>query len=202
MFEASYYPLNRCVLCRKKHKCCARYCSAHLQFPLELSRDITENSPLWELLPFQPFLKSYWLTPVKWLANCCEVCTSHANTGKLRGSIKCGARDNYVRIFSFTLLNNLDLWLINYYSSQSRFAHQRAVSVWPLLCSVQVSMMFFLQMSPSALDQRWTWTLVMSSCRLNVRIPLTHRTCRTGHQPGFSRPPSMAERRAECRYRS
>ncbi len=47
----------------------------------------------------------------------------------------------------------------------------------------------FLQMSPSALDQRWTWTLVMSSCRLNVRIPLTHRTCRTGHQPGFSRPP-------------
>ncbi len=60
----------------------------------------------------------------------------------------------------------------------------------------------FLKMSPSALDQRWTWTLVMSSCRLNVRIPLTHRTCRTGHQPGFSRPPSMAERRAECRYRS
>ncbi len=34
----------------------------------------------------------------------------------------------------------------------------------------------FLKMSPSALDQRWTWTLVMSSCRLNVRIPLTHRT--------------------------
>ncbi len=47
----------------------------------------------------------------------------------------------------------------------------------------------FLKMSPSALDQRWTWTLVMSSCRINVRIPLTHRTCRTGHQPGFSRPP-------------
>ncbi len=60
----------------------------------------------------------------------------------------------------------------------------------------------FLKMSLSALDQRWTWTLVMSSCRLNVRIPLTHRTCRTGHQPGFSRPPSMAERRAECRFRS
>ncbi len=75
----------------------------------------------------------------------CEVCTSHANTDKLRGSIKCCARDNYVRIFSFTLLNNLDLWLINYYSSQLRFAHQRAVSVWPLICSVQVSMMFFLR---------------------------------------------------------
>ncbi len=94
---------------------------------------------------FQPFLKSYWLTPVKWLANCREVCTSHANTDKLRGSIKCGVRDNYIRIFSFTLLNNLDLWLINYYSSQLRFAHQRAVSEWPLLCSVQVSMMFFLR---------------------------------------------------------
>ncbi len=76
-----------------------------------------------------------------------RVCTSHANTDKLRGSIKCGARDNYVRIFSFTLMNNLDLWLINYYSSQLRFAHQRAVSVWPLLCSVQVSMMFFLDES-------------------------------------------------------
>ncbi len=49
----------------------------------------------------------------------------------------------------------------------------------------------------SALDQRWTWTLVMSSCRLNVRIPLTHRTCRTGHQPGFSHPPSMAEWRVQ-----
>ncbi len=34
-------------------------------FPLELSRDITEKSPLWKLLPFQPFLKSYWLTPVQ-----------------------------------------------------------------------------------------------------------------------------------------
>ncbi len=54
---------------------------------------------------FQPFLKSYWLTPVKWLANCHEVCTSHANTDKLRGSIKCGARDNYVRIGYWTLLS-------------------------------------------------------------------------------------------------
>ncbi len=45
----------------------------------------------------------------------------------------------------------------------------------------------FLKMSPSALDQLWTLrTQVMSSCRLNVRIPLTHRTWRTGHQPGFS----------------
>ncbi len=73
--------------------------------PWERERDITDNSPLWELLPFQPFLKSYWLTPVKWLANCREVCTSHANTDKLRGSIKCGARDNYVRIGYWTPLS-------------------------------------------------------------------------------------------------
>ncbi len=76
----------------------SRYCR-------ERERAITENSPLWELLPFQPFLKSYWLTPVKWLANCREVCTSHANTDKLRGSIKCGARDNYVRIGYWTPLS-------------------------------------------------------------------------------------------------
>ncbi len=41
----------------------------------------------------------------------------------------------------------------------------------------------------SAPCQRWTLrTLVMSSCRLNVRISLTRRTCRRRHQPGFSRP--------------
>ncbi len=34
----------------------------------------------------------------KWLANCHEVCKSHANTNKLRGSIKCGERHNYVSI--------------------------------------------------------------------------------------------------------
>ncbi len=33
----------------------------------------------------------------------------------------------------------------------------------------------------------------------NIRIPLPRRTCRTGHQPGFSRPPSMVVRRAEGR---
>ncbi len=33
----------------------------------------------------------------------------------------------------------------------------------------------------------------------NIRIPLTRRTCRTGHQPGFSRPPFMVVRRAEGR---
>ncbi len=35
----------------------------------------------------------------------------------------------------------------------------------------------------------------MSSCRLNVRIPLTVEP--EGHQPGFSRPPSMAEQSRE-----
>ncbi len=44
-----------------------------------------------------------------------------------------------------------------------------------LQCSGEYNI-FLKQMSPSALDQRWTLrTLVMNSCRLNVRIPLTHR---------------------------
>ncbi len=45
-----------------------------LWFPIELSRDITEISPLWGTSSLQPFLKSYWLTPVKWLANCRKAC--------------------------------------------------------------------------------------------------------------------------------
>ncbi len=69
------------------------------------------NSPLWELLPFQPFLKSYWLTPVQMTGQLSRSMQSHANTDKLRGSIKCGASDNYVRIFSFNLLNKLDYGL-------------------------------------------------------------------------------------------
>ncbi len=61
--------------------------------PWERERDITENSPLWELLSWSPIGSRQ----SKWLANCHEACKSHANTDKLRGSIKCGARDNYVR---------------------------------------------------------------------------------------------------------
>ncbi len=53
-----------------------------------------------------------------------------------------------------------------YYSSQLRFAHQRAVLCMaaPLQRSGEYDV--FLKMSPSALYQRWTWTLVMSSCQL------------------------------------
>ncbi len=64
----------------------------------------------------QPFLKTYWLTPAKWLANCREACKY-----ELERQYKCGARDNYVRIFFITLLN-LGYGL-NYYSSRLRFAH-------------------------------------------------------------------------------
>ncbi len=53
---------------------------------------------------FQPFLKSYWLTPVKWLANCREAC-DRMQYWRARGSIKCGARDNYVRIWYWTPLS-------------------------------------------------------------------------------------------------
>ncbi len=34
------------------------------EFPLELSRDITENFSVMGTPSLQPFLKSYWLTPV------------------------------------------------------------------------------------------------------------------------------------------
>ncbi len=72
-----------------------------LGFPLELSRDITENFSVMGTPSLQPFLKSYWLTPV----NDWPIVAKHAIACKYwraRGSIKCGARDNYVRIFSFT----------------------------------------------------------------------------------------------------
>ncbi len=55
--------------------------------PWEREQDITENSPLWELLPFQHFWCPFGSRQSKWLANCREVCNSHANTDKLRGSI-------------------------------------------------------------------------------------------------------------------
>ncbi len=56
-----------------------RYC----EFPFELPRDITENSPLWETPSLQPFLKTYWLTPV----NDWPIVAKHANMTSSRGSI-------------------------------------------------------------------------------------------------------------------
>ncbi len=54
---------------------------------------------------------------------------------------------------------------------------------------------FFFRMSPSALDQWWT----LRTYADYVYIPLTRRTCRTGHQPGFSLPWRSGKPRADTR---
>ncbi len=76
-------------------------------------------SPLWELLPSNLSWRPIGSRQSKWLANCREACKY-----ELERQYKCGVRDNYVRIFFFTLLN-LGYGL-NYYSSRLRFAHSRA----------------------------------------------------------------------------
>ncbi len=43
-------------------------------FPFELSRDITENSPLWELLPFNLSWSPIGSRQSRWLANCRKAC--------------------------------------------------------------------------------------------------------------------------------
>ncbi len=53
------------------------------RFPFKLSRDITEITPLWETPSLQPFLKTYWLTPV----NDWPIVAKHANMTSSRGSI-------------------------------------------------------------------------------------------------------------------
>ncbi len=123
-------------------------------------------SPLWELLPSNLFWRPIGSRQSKWLANCCEACKY-----ELERQYKCGARDNYVRIFFFTLLN-LGYGL-NYYSSRLRFAHSRAgLMAAPLQRSGEYDIFLKVVRLPS--DQRWTFgTQVMSSCRLNVHIPLT-----------------------------
>ncbi len=148
-------------LCFQAHK------SWHLLFPFELSRDITENFSVMGTPSLQPFLKTYWLTPVQMtgqLSRSMQIMTSSRQ-------YKCGARDNYFRIFFFTLLN-LGYGL-NYYSSRLRFAHSRAgLMAAPLQRSGEYDIFLKVVRLPS--DQRWTFgTQVMRSCRLNVRIPLT-----------------------------
>ncbi len=72
--------------------------------PWERERDITENFSVMGTPSLQPFLKSYWLTPV----NDWPIVAKHAIACKYwraRGSIKCGARDNYVRIWYWTPLS-------------------------------------------------------------------------------------------------
>ncbi len=68
--------------------------------PWERERDITENFSVMGTPSLQPFLNTYWLTPVQWLANCCEAC----KYDELERQYKCGARDNYVRIWYWTPL--------------------------------------------------------------------------------------------------
>ncbi len=123
-------------------------------------------SPLWELLPSNLSWRPIGLRQSKWLANCHEACKY-----ELERQYKCGARDNYVRIFFFTLLN-LGYGL-NCYSSRLRFAHSRAgLMAAPLQRSGEYDIFLKVVRLPS--DQRWTIrNQVMSSCRLNVRIPLT-----------------------------
>ncbi len=67
-------------------------------FPIELSRDITEISPLWELLPFN----LSWSPIGSRQSNDWPIVAKHANTTSSR-QYKCDARDNYIRIFYFTL---------------------------------------------------------------------------------------------------
>ncbi len=135
-----------------------------------------------------------------------EVLLAHASqmTGQLSRSIHIACKYwQAERQYKMRCTRQLRQNLLLHFAEQPRFMSYKLLQLTieaPLQRSGEYDV--FLKMSPSALDQRWTWTLVMSFCRLNVRIPLTHRTCRTGHQPGFSRPPSMTERRAECRYRS
>ncbi len=65
---------------------------------IELSRDITEISPLWELLPFN----LSWSPIGSRQSNDWPIVAKHANTASSR-QYKCDARDNYIRIFYFTL---------------------------------------------------------------------------------------------------
>ncbi len=67
-------------------------------FPFELSRDITEISPLWELLPFN----LSWSPIGSRQSNDWPIVAKHANMTSSR-QYKCDARDNYIRIFYFTL---------------------------------------------------------------------------------------------------
>ncbi len=71
----------------------------------ELSRDITEISPLWELLPFN----LSWSPIGSRQSNDWPIVAKHANMTSSR-QYKCDAHDNYIRIFYFTL----NSWWLQY----------------------------------------------------------------------------------------
>ncbi len=66
--------------------------------PLQAFTRITEKLFVLGTPSLQPFLKSYWLTPVQLTGQLSRAC----KYDELERQYKCGARDNYVRIFSFT----------------------------------------------------------------------------------------------------
>ncbi len=87
-------------------RCCLRLYRPG--FPFELSRDITEISPLWELLPFN----LSWSPIGSRQSNDWPIVAKHANMMSSR-QYKCDARDNYIRIFYFTL----NSWWLQYVRS-------------------------------------------------------------------------------------
>ncbi len=73
--------------------------------PWEQGQDITENSPLWELLPFLTFLMSFWLTPVQMTGQLSRSMQLTCKYWQAERQYKCGECDNYVRIWYWTLLS-------------------------------------------------------------------------------------------------
>ncbi len=138
----------------------------HLSFPFKLSRDITEITPLWETPSLQPFLKTYWLTPV----NDWPIVAKHANMTSSRGSIN--AAPATIRQNLFLHLAEPRLWL----KMLQLTVKVRSFEGRPHGCSSAAFrwVWHFLKVVRLPSDQRWTFgTQVMSSCRLKVRIPLT-----------------------------
>ncbi len=136
------------------------------EFPFKLSRDITEITPLWETPSLQPFLKTYWLTPV----NDWPIVAKHANMTSSRGSIN--AAPATIRQNLFLHLAEPRLWL----KMLQLTVKVRSFEGRPHGCSSAAFrwVWHFLKVVRLPSDQRWTFgTQVMSSCRLKVRIPLT-----------------------------
>ncbi len=88
---------------------------------------------------------------------------------------------------------------------QNLFLHLAEPRFWLKLLQLTVEVCSFegRPHGRSSAAYRWVWHFLKGlwwwAHADYIRIPLTRRTCRTGHQPGFSRPPSMAGRRAEGR---
>ncbi len=92
--------------------------------PWERDRDIREKFSVMGTPSLQPFLKSYWLTPVQLtgqLLRSMQIMTS------LR-QYKCGARDNYVRIWTERCLTGGAVTVVTGYVPLSSFRrHHREI---------------------------------------------------------------------------